>query len=764
MPRAFPLIVFGCVIAAVVAVSSAMAAEESRGANVYREKCASCHGGQGEGVADEHPTPLLGDRSIRELTQYITKTMPKGSEGDCVGEEAAAVAEYIHHEFYSPLAQARNKPARIELSRLTVRQYQESVADLIGSFRWTNKWGDERGLKGTYAKSRKTWDRNDRVLERVDSVIDFDFGESSPVPEGIDPKEFAMRWEGSVLAPETGDYDFVVRTDNAVKLFVNDTNVPLVDAWVRSGKDTDFAGTIRLLGGRAYPLRIEYYKSREKRASIALLWKPPHQVLGVIPARALSTQSFPSIYVVGTPFPPDDRSIGYERGTSISKEWDAAATTAAIETADYVLKDLRELAGIKRDTQDRDAKYREFCHTFAERAFRRPLNPDERQLYVDRHFEEEGVEGVVAVKRCLLLTLLSPRFLYRELGPTDDGYDRAARLSFALWDSLPDRSLIEAAAKNELKSEGDLRWRADQMLGDLRTQAKLREFLRQWLKLDHLDDIAKDPSKYPEFDAATIADLRTSLELFIDDVVWRDGGNFRKLLLDESLYLNPRLMAFFGTDVPADALLPPDSQFQKVSLESNVRAGVLSHPYLLAGFAYTSSTSPIHRGVFIARNVLGRSLRTPPVAVAPLAPDLHADLTTRERVELQTQADACQSCHNMINPLGFTLEHFDAVGRYRREEQGKPIDATGTYITRSGQEAKFGGVRELATFLASSDETHQAFVEQLFHYTVKQPIRAYGPEVTADLTKKFVAGGYDIRKLLVDISLVAALTPATNQP
>ena len=119
----------------------------------------------------------------------------------------------------------------------------------------------------------------------------------------------------------------------------------------------------------------------------------------------------------------------------------------------------------------------------------------------------------------------------------------------------------------------------------------------------------------------------------------------------------------------------------------------MTHPYLMASFAYTANSSPIHRGVFIARSVLGRVLRPPPEAVAPLAPDLHPDLTTRQRVTLQTKPESCQSCHGMINPLGFTLEHFDAVGRYRKDEKGRPIDATGSYETRTGEMVKFEGVR-----------------------------------------------------------------------
>ena len=171
----------------------------------------------------------------------------------------------------------------------------------------------------------------------------------------------------------------------------------------------------------------------------------------------------------------------------------------------------------------------------------------------------------------------------------------------------------------------------------------------------------------------------------------------------------------------------------------------------MAGFAYTGSRSPIHRGIFIARSVLGRSLRPPPEAVAPLAPHLRPDLTTRERVALQTKPESCQSCHAMINPLGFTLEHFDAVGRFRKEENGKPVNATGAYRTRNGDTVQFSGVNDLAKFLAASPETHSAFVEQLFHFLVKQPIRAFGSNTRETLRASFVKDNFNIHRLIVEI-------------
>jgi cytochrome c553 len=739
------------------------------GERIYRQQCASCHGAGGEG-SDEYPRPLAGNRSVAQLARLIAKTMPADDPGTCVGEDAAQVAAYIYEAFYSRAAQERNKPARVELSRLTVRQYRNAVADLVGSFREPGRWDDRRGLHGEYFKSRRMRN-NDRVIDRVDPEVRFDFGESGPDPEKFEPNQFSIRWEGSVLAPETGDYEFIVRTEHATRLWVNDPKTPLIDAWVKSGKDTEYRATISLLGGRAYPLRLEFSKAKQGvddskktkakppavKASIALEWKPPQRAAEVIPQRALSPARFPETFVVQAAFPPDDRSVGYERGSSVSKEWERATTDAAIEVAGYVASHLRELAGAGGDAAEREARLREFCRRFAERAFRRPLTAEQEQLYIGRRFQDAR-DPETAVKRVVLLVLKSPRFLYREVGGAPDAYDVASRISFGLWDSLPDPPLLEAAAAGRLATREQVTAQVERMIPDLRTRAKLREFFLQWLRVDQAPDLSKDPERFPGFDAAIASDLRTSLDLFLEDVVWGDEPDFRRLLLADELYLNGRLAKFYGAD------LPPDAPFQKVALEPCERAGILTHPYLLATFAYTAASSPIHRGVFLARSVLGRSLRPPPEAVAPLAPDLHPSLTTRERVALQTSPASCVTCHGMINPLGFGLERFDAVGRYRSEEKGRPIDATGAYEPRDDEPRRFAGARELATLLADSEETHAAFVEQLFHYLVKQPIRAYGPRTLPDLRRSFADGGFHIRKLMAEIVVSSSFRAPGPKP
>ena len=759
-PPPFPLRrPLAAALLALIALAPRLLADEVHtGAQIFLAKCASCHGKSGEGVKGHYAKPLRGDRSAAQLAHLIAETMPKDDPGTLVGPDADKVAAYVHDAFYSKTA-----VARIDLSRLTVRQHQNAIADLIASFRSPGRWDDRRGLRGEYFGNRRF---GDRALDRLDTELHFDFKTKSPDAK-IKPEEFSIRWQGSVLAPETGDYDFILKTENGVRLWVNDQSHPLIDGWVRSGVGVEERGTIRLLAGRAYPLKLEFFKSKEakeKTAAIALEWKPPTGVEGPIPPADLSPNRFPETLVISAAFPPDDRSLGWERGNTVSKAWDQAATDAAVETAGYVVAHLRELSDVRSDSANRGPKLREFCRRFVERAFRRPLTDEQKHLYID-HLFDAAPNLDTAVKRVVLLALLSPRFLYREVGDLSspsplggegrvrgDAYDTASRLSFALWDSPPDQELLDAAAAGRLTTREQVAAQAERMLNDQRAHAKLREFLHLWLKIDPVPDVAKDADRFPGFDPAVVADLRTSLDLFLDDVTWTGDSDFRRLLLADDLYMNGRLAKFYGVDLPADA------PFQKVKLNPQQRAGVLTHPYIMAAFAHTSATSPIHRGVFLVRGVLGLTLRPPPQAFVPLPESAHPDLTTRERVALQTKPAVCQSCHGIINPLGFTLEHFDAVGRFRDLDGGRPIDATGLYQTRNGQTVKFDGARSLAEFLAGSEEVQTAFAEQLFRHLAKQPVQAYGPKELAELRESFAKNGFSIRKLAVEAATVAAMT------
>jgi len=562
---------------------------------------------------------------------------------------------------------------------------------------------------------------------------------------------------------------------------------------VKSGSDTEYKANLYLIAGRAYPLRLEFSKAKQgvddsknqkskppsAQASIVLLWRPPAGVLEPIPERNLMPHQGPEIWVCSASFPPDDRSAGWERATSISKEWHAAVTEANLETTAYVAAHLDELAGVRQTDRnprpasgdpagisfdarsapiaspERTKKLQAFARQFVERAYRKPLS-QEQVIAIERQFGSDQ-DPDVAVKRVVLLALQSPHFLFRELNVQPDGYDVASRLAFGLWDSIPDQELLRAAQTGGLKTPEQVRKQAERMLGDPRARTKLRDMLLSWARADHGLDLSKDPKRFPGFDEQVLADLRTSLELQVEEVINSSDADFQRLFLSDKVFMNGRLAKFYGVD------LPENSGFTPVSLDPGKRAGVLTHPYLMTSFAHATESSPIHRGVFLARGMLGVSLRPPAEAVTPLAPELHPTLTTRERVALQTQVGNCMSCHGIINPLGFTLEHFDAVGRYRDTDNGKPVDATGSYRQRSGALIKLTGARQLGEYLAGSDEAHAAFVEQMCHYLTQQPIRAFGPDTANELKLAFVREKFNIRRLAVEVMAATALASREQQ-
>jgi Protein of unknown function (DUF1588)/Protein of unknown function (DUF1592) len=283
-------------------------------------------------------------------------------------------------------------------------------------------------------------------------------------------------------------------------------------------------------------------------------------------------------------------------------------------------------------------------------------------------------------------------------------------------------------------------------------------------------DRKKDAEQFAGFDDALVQDLKRSLDVFIDDIVWSESSDYRLLLLSDWSYTTPRMQKYFGdawnSAEPFIVAAPPSATEVKTAEQVELKrtggrpfhAGVLTHPYLMSVQAYHDATSPIHRGVFLMRNILGRSIQPPQdAAFSPLSPALHPDLTTRERVILQTSPENCASCHDRINSLGFALENWDAAGRFRETERNKPIDSSGYYTTRSGQNVKFSNGRELAEYIVTSEDAHQAFVRRVFQHFVKQPPAAYGPEVLDRLTKKFVDRQFNVRALLVEIAVVASL-------
>lgn len=739
----------------------------ARGKAIYSQQCAECHGNEGQGAEEFYEDPLVGDATIGELTELISDTMPEEDPDACVAEDAAVVAAFIHQDFYSEAAQIRRRPPRAILSRLTAEQLRQSLADLYGRFGQTPWTENSSGIKGRYFNS-SDWKDGKKKIERLDPVLDFDFGRKGP-GEGISPEEFYIQWSGSLKVQQTGRYEIILRSTCACVMDFGRDKRELIDNHVQSEGKEEFRKTLHLTGGRSYMFKIDFYQRKRKTeqppAKISLSWVPPGGVEEVIPERNFRSNWLPPQFALQTKLPPDDRSYGYERGTAINRAWDQSTTAAALEFSQYAINELypHYLRHQKKATNQNRGKLRRFLGDVVETAFRGPLDDRLRDLYIDRHVDQ-CEDDAEAIKRVLLITLKSPRFLYPTLDAEQSASSRAAnRLTLTMFDSLPsDQWFRDIVRKDKLKDRKQFEQIAWRMVDDNRCRAKTRAFLYEWFDIAHLDEITKDRQAYPDFDAALVSDLKKSFDAFLDEVVSSDSSDFRQLLQADWMFTTDRLAKFYG-----DAWKPANGEkglLGRSVQHANLHVGVINHPLLMSDLAYHRTSSPIHRGVFLTRHILGRVLRPPNAAFSPLNPDLHPGLTTRERVELQTGEVSCLVCHSRLNSLGFALENFDATGRFRENENEKPINAAGSYTTRAGKEVTFTGARELGDYLAGSTDCHRSFVEAAFEHFVKQPISAYGPDLSDRLTKYFQDSGFNIRQLIVAIAVIAAEETTQSVP
>jgi mono/diheme cytochrome c family protein len=718
------------------------------GAEIYSKQCAECHGDHGQGVAAKYEDSLQSERSLASLTRYIDRFMPDEAPEKLDAAESKQVAEYIMATFY------HQAPEKVALARLTGRQFQESVADLIASFAAAPQPSAEAGLMGEYFRSVGMEHQQKKILTRRDRQLDFDFGTQAPA-KGMAADQFSIWWQGALRVPQTGWYEFRLTSPNGVKFFLNsdwgEHRAPLIDGWVHTTAETrTLSAKLFLLGGRRYPLNLDFFKFQEARGAVRVEWKPPLGDWQILAEPFLSPVEVGEVMVLRTVFPADDASEGYERGTGVGKAWLEAVTAAAVEVAAHVVARLPDLSGVKNEAPDAAAGLQKFIGTFASRAFRRPLTATQQHRYVERIFAAE-TDPVQAVKRAVIQILGSPYFLYPELAEGNDDYTVAARLALVAYDSLPDQELLELAAAGELRQPDQVAVQAQRLLADPRAKAKLAGFFNRWLKLDVTAELTKNPALYPGFSAGLVADLRRSLELFVEEVVWSPASDYRRLFTADDLWLNERLAAFYGAKVL------PRAGFQKVILNPGQRAGIITHPYLLARLAHPQETAPILRGVFLVRNVLGGVLRPPSEAIVFNDGQFEAAMTTREKVTQLTANRSCMTCHEMINPLGFALEKFDAVGRMRLTDRERAVEAEADFESIDGGKVRLKGARDVALQTLNSPSARQGFVRHLFQAMVQQNPKAYGAATLSELEQDFVASGYHVRDLVAEMNRLAAL-------
>lgn len=417
-----------------------------------------------------------------------------------------------------------------------------------------------------------------------------------------------------------------------------------------------------------------------------------------------------------------------------------------------------------------DAERDAWIASFGKRAHRRPLTEGEIALYTALFDSAPEIVGsgddfADGVELVLSAMLQSPYFLYRieeseTAGP--DGaiplsdYEIASKLSYALWNTMPDDALFVEADAGRLSTSEGLQSTVERLLDDERAQATLEDLHRQLLLLDNYANIYKDPDLYPEFGPTTAASMRAEALAFTD-AIFAEGGSINDLFTSTRTYVNADLAPIYGLSGPyGDELVPVD-------LDPGQRAGLLTLSGFLALEADGYVSSPIRRGVFVNLHVLCAPLPPPPNVIPPL-PANEGDLTTRELVDLHTGEGTCgEGCHSaMINPPGFALENFDALGRWRDTEFGLPIDAAASYTLSSG-EASWEDPISFAAIIGDAFETHRCYNEHLLQYLHGRASQATDDALLDWLATRSRTDDKPIRELITELVLTNSFRSRTDQ-
>jgi hypothetical protein len=405
----------------------------------------------------------------------------------------------------------------------------------------------------------------------------------------------------------------------------------------------------------------------------------------------------------------------------------------------------------------------ELARSFGRRAFRRPITAQDEQLlmaaYTAGRTGGSHVEGIEVMIRA---ALQSPHFLYRlEITPPAgagqlliplDPFELATRLSYLLWSSGPDDALLDAAAGGGLATREQLAAKAREMLDDPRARPALANFFTQWTSVSRLGVVSKDARRYPEFTPALRDAMARELPAFVEHVLWSADRKLATLLTAKVGFVSGPLADLYGVAAPPGSETAPTL----VSLpQEHGRAGILTQAGFLSVQGHPDQTSPVLRGKFVRSMLLCQPPPPPPPDVDISVPNIDQGGTARERFSAHlTAGTSCNGCHALMDPLGLAFEHFDAIGRYRESDDGRPLDVSGHVagVNEPVLAGDFNGVRELAEKLAASSEVRDCVATQWFRFAVGRSEASADACSLETLRGAFAASGGDLAELVVAVT------------
>jgi hypothetical protein len=411
-----------------------------------------------------------------------------------------------------------------------------------------------------------------------------------------------------------------------------------------------------------------------------------------------------------------------------------------------------------------------FVGTFGLRAYRRPLRADEQARFESMYAAAATRSGFAhAIQLVIQAMLQSPNFLYHSEFGVDSAaagttmalgaYELASRLSYFLWNTMPDDRLLEAGRTGALDTPTGLLAEAKRLLDDAHAPQAIASFHLQWLDLrDKLDDLQKDTAIYPTFNPAMVDAMRTETTTFADYVIRQGDGRLQTLLTAPFSFAAAPLRPVYGLSAAAQG-----DTSSPVYLDPSQRAGLLTQAAFLATHAHPDQSSPVQRGVTIRRNVLCEALPDPPPNVNPTPPALDPKATTRERFAQHTTDASCAGCHSLIDGIGLGFENYDGIGSFRTTENGLAIDATGQILGTSDLNGAFAGAVELAGKLAHSEEVQECVSRQWFRFAMGR-LEAAGDECSLEVASTaFQRSDFNVKDLLLAVVSTDAFRYRSSQ-
>lgn len=458
-------------------------------------------------------------------------------------------------------------------------------------------------------------------------------------------------------------------------------------------------------------------------------------------------------------FPPEEQALGFDNqadALGVTQLLAEQYMKASEGIAARATADVAKILPCDPKVDGEDACAAKFIDAFGARAFRRPIDSTSHDRAMGLYSWGKATYGFsTGIAVAIEGFLQSPQFLYRvELTGTDpiegdvvalDDFEIATRLSYLLWGSMPDQALFDAAKKGELETRDQLKAQAERMLADQRARAAVARFHTEWLGIEGVDSVDKDTKTFPEWKPELGAMFRRETEALVERIVFDDDGDVTRLFTAPYTMANSEIAAFYGVKGPKG------DDFAKVDLDPKERSGILTQPSVLATYAKSNRSSPVHRGKLVRERFFCQPLSPPPPNV-PEPPPVDPHSTLRQQFAQHETDPNCASCHKLMDPVGFGFEHYDGIGAWRDEENGFAVDATGEVKGTVDSDGKFDGAIELAKRLAKSEQVRECVATQWFRYGYGRAEQDEDSCNLDTLNGAFAKAGFNIKALLIALT------------